>query len=111
MGSELHLDEVLRLQQTITVHTLPTLRDPDGERRAVCDVAPNITLTSLEILSGRLFAPATVGDTTCLRYPALPHWSIDVTKTVDNFQHSCRVIHWLEALSLTVPETTLLCVA
>lgn len=110
MVSELHFDEVLRLQQTITdlalevtVHTLPTLREPDGlalarvnallsddERhaalalsaaltagaheapngdsavlaaaRAVFDVAPNITLTSLEILSGRLFARATVGE-------------------------------------------------
>lgn len=110
MVSELHFDEVLRLQQTITdlalevtVHTLPTLREPDGlalarvnallsddERhaalalsaaltagaheapkgddavlaaaRAVFDVAPSITLTSLEILSGRLFARATVGE-------------------------------------------------
>lgn len=110
MVSELHFDEVLRLQQAITdlalevtVHTLPTLREPDGlalarvnallsddERhaalalsaaltagaheapngdsavlaaaRAVFDVAPNITLTSLEILSGRLFARATVGE-------------------------------------------------
>ncbi len=110
MVSELHFDEVLRLQQTITdlalevtVHTLPTLREPDGlalarvnallssdERRAalalsaaltagaheapkgddtvlaaaraVFDVAPDITLTSLEILSGRLFARATVGE-------------------------------------------------
>ena len=110
MVSELHFDEVLRLQQAITdlalevtVHTLPTLREPDGlalarvnallssdERRAalalsaaltagaheapkgddavlaaaraVFDIAPNITLTSLEILSGRLFARATVGE-------------------------------------------------
>lgn len=110
MVSELHFDEVLRLQQAITdlalevtVHTLPTLREPDGlalarvnaslsddERhaalalsaaltagaheapkgddavlaaaRAVFDVAPDITLTSLEILSGRLFARATVGE-------------------------------------------------
>lgn len=110
MVSELHFDEVLRLQQAITdlalevtVHTLPTLREPDGlalarvnallsddERhaalalsaaltagaheapqgddavlaaaRAVFDVAPNITLTSLEILSGHLFARATVGE-------------------------------------------------
>jgi len=109
MVSELHFDEVLRLQQAITdlalevtVHTLPTLREPDGlalarvnaeltpqERqaalaisaaltaganevakgndaviaaaRAVFDVAPDITLTRLEILSGRLFAKATVG--------------------------------------------------
>ena len=110
MVSELHFNEVLRLQQAITdlalevtVHTLPTLREPDGlalarvnaslsddERRAalalsaaltagaheapkgddavlaaaraVFDVAPDITLTSLEILSGRLFARATVGE-------------------------------------------------
>ncbi|WP_297187286.1 pantoate--beta-alanine ligase [uncultured Corynebacterium sp.] len=110
MVSELHFDEVLRLQQAITdlalevtVHTLPTLREPDGlalarvnallssdERhaalalsaaltagaheapkgddavlaaaRAVFDIAPNITLTSLEILTGRLFARATVGE-------------------------------------------------
>ena len=110
MVSELHFDEVLCLQQAITdlalevtVHTLPTLREPDGlalarvnallsddERRAalalsaaltagaheapkgddavlaaaraVFDVAPDITLTSLEILSGRLFARATVGE-------------------------------------------------
>lgn len=110
MVSELHFDEVLRLQQAITdlalevtVHTLPTLREPDGlalarvnaslandERRAalaisaaltagaheapkgddavlaaaraVFDIAPDITLTSLEILSGRLFARATVGE-------------------------------------------------
>lgn len=110
MVSELHFDEVLRLQQAITdlalevtVHTLHTLREPDGlalarvnaslsddERRAalalsaaltagaheapkgddavlaaaraVFDVAPDITLTSLEILSGRLFARATVGE-------------------------------------------------
>lgn len=110
MVSELHFDEVLCLQQAITdlalevtVHTLPTLREPDGlalarvnallsddERhaalalsaaltagaheapqgddavlaaaRAVFDVAPNITLTSLEILSGHLFARATVGE-------------------------------------------------
>lgn len=110
MVSELHFDEVLRLQQAITdlalevtVHTLPTLREPDGlalarvnaslsddERRAalalsaaltagaheapkgddavlaaaraVFDVAPDITLTSLKILSGRLFARATVGE-------------------------------------------------
>lgn len=110
MVSELHFDEVLRLQQAITdlalevtVYTLPTLREPDGlalarvnallsddERhaalalsaaltagaheapqgddavlaaaRAVFDVAPDITLTSLEILSGRLFARATVGE-------------------------------------------------
>jgi len=107
--SELHFDEVLRLQHAITelalevtVHTLPTLRESDGlslarvnaeltpqERqaalaisaaltagahevakgndaviaaaRALFDVAPDITLTRLEILSSRLFAKATVG--------------------------------------------------
>lgn len=110
MVSELHFDEVMRLQRAITdlalevtVHTLPTLREPDGlalarvnallssdERhaalalsaaltagaheapkgddavlaaaRAVFDIAPNITLTSLEVLTGHLFARATVGE-------------------------------------------------
>lgn len=109
MVSELHFDEVVRLQRAITelayevtVHTLPTLREADGlalarvnaeltgeERqaalaisaaltagaheavkgddavlataRAVFDVAPGITLTRLEIISGRLLAKATVG--------------------------------------------------